>query len=119
MTTERQLFGLALGKVIRGLRKRRELTQVQLGGRVEGSQSAISRIELGAILPDAYDYWLIATALGMSVGQLDGYAWKTLKQAERIGLESSTAKAISDRPGRPGLSELLSLAAEAALIEKE
>ena len=61
-----------LGTRLRGLRKARGLTMVQLAGLVEVSQSAVSQWESGREQPARENVVRLARALGTSVGALLG-----------------------------------------------
>lgn len=67
---EQQAYAVVLGKVVAFLRQRREWTQGHLAQMVGVQQSAISRIESGAMLPDAFTFRRIADAFDMAADTL-------------------------------------------------
>src|SRR5439155_8073625 len=95
---ESQVFGYALGQVVGRLRQQRGWTQVGLADRAGISQPMISRIE-GGKRPDAYVYGRLASALDLTVQQLDHYAQeavaKTKQAAEAVSKPKSWQEALA------------------------
>lgn len=69
MATDIQTFKTKLGQRIRELRAHRGLTQMELGALIDKDFQAISRMEKGRVNPSAYQVYVIAEALGVSVGE--------------------------------------------------
>lgn len=66
--SERRRYGVVLGEVLRILRERTGFSQTDLvrGTKVNVSQATISRFELGTSLPNLWELWCLAKALGVS-----------------------------------------------------
>ncbi len=63
MPTERDLYQLALGKVVSELRKAQGMDQQELAAKVGISQPTLSRIERGLVMPDHWTFRQLARAL--------------------------------------------------------
>lgn len=69
MATDIQTFKTKLGQRIRELREHRGLTQMELGALIDKDFQAISRMEKGRVNPSAYQVYVLAGALGVSIGE--------------------------------------------------
>lgn len=76
--TDQQLFDLALGAVVKHVRKRKKLTQEALGKRVGMAQSTIARIERGSLRLAAGDLKALGRALGWNAERL----WSIVHRVE-------------------------------------
>lgn len=61
--SERQIFAITFGQMLRGLRETGKLTQADLAKRARLSQSALSRFEKGQSIPDVWQLGGLGAAL--------------------------------------------------------
>lgn len=69
MATDIQTFKTKLGQRIRVLREHRGLTQMELGALIDKDFQAISRMEKGRVNPSAYQIYVLAEALDVSIAE--------------------------------------------------
>ncbi len=70
LSDDRDAYLAVVGQVLHHLRKRQRLTQGELAGAADISQSALSRFETGQTLPDLFELRGLAQALGTTPGDL-------------------------------------------------
>ena len=91
--SEARVYALVAGKVIATLREHRGWNQSQLSRLTGITQSTLSRIERGQVLPDIYMFRVTARAFGLTVGQLSKQielAFIRTEQAARQAAPQST-----------------------------
>jgi len=91
---ENDAYGIVLGVVVQRLRKRHGYTQVELAERAGITQSRLSRIERGSIVPDQYTMRRIGAAFDMSVQELSDKVERAYSATR-----DSTTGLVGDRPG--------------------
>lgn len=74
MATDIQTFKTKLGQRIRAFREHRGLTQMELGALIGKDFQAVSRMEKGRVNPSAYQIYVLAEALDVSVGEFFDFA---------------------------------------------
>ncbi len=124
---EAQVFALVLGQIVATLRERRDWTQAGLAGRVGVSQSVISRWERGTLIPDAYDFGVLAGLFGMTGDRLHAHIRDTEETTHHvIDAVTKTSTPTKDEAWRlaisiAGLEGLRGLAvyAVAVVLSKE
>jgi len=89
-------FNLALGKVIVHLRKSQGLSQTAFAEKIGTTQSTLSRIELGTVVPDAVVFRAIAREAGMAPDELYEAVDGTLAKAKTL------AEAANQKVARSG-----------------
>lgn len=70
---EQDAYAVVLGKVVAYLRQRNDWTQGQLAKLIGAQQSAVSRIENGATLPDSFTFRRLAEAFSMTTNDLQNH----------------------------------------------
>lgn len=70
MAEDLNSFKTKLGKKIKKLRDDKNMTQLELGARIDKDFQAISRIEKGRINPSAYVIKQIASALEVTMNEI-------------------------------------------------
>lgn len=70
MADDLNSFKTKLGKKIKKLRDDKQMTQLELGARIDKDFQAISRIEKGRINPSAYVIKQIASALEVTMNEI-------------------------------------------------
>lgn len=101
----RLAYAAVAGRVLRCLREGRALSQAELASRADLSTSSLSRFETGQSLPDMYEVYHIALALGVTPSKIHdlaevalggavqlrrrispGRSWRGVSRAELAGL---------------------------------
>ena len=129
MKPDQKVYALVMGKVVRTLRTRASLTQIELADRCGVAQATISRIERGTLIPDAMLTGRLADALGVPLSDLHAYVEEGVERTRHaaegaMGPESApqgqpwwaTPLAVA---GIAGLAGLAMFAVAAALQEDE
>ena len=94
----RSATAIELGKRVREQRRRRGLTQSELGHPL--SRGDVSALESGATLPSLGAVWLLSQRLGVTVGELIDGANRTEPESYTVVNEPHTENANSGRSQR-------------------
>lgn len=127
-TRESDVYALVLGKIVVSLRERKGWNQHQLAAAAGLTQSTISRIERGQVLPDAFAFTRLAQALDHTPGQLHGLIDQAMQRARRTAAAGGARHLEDDVPwwqaalgavGMVALAGLVTFAVAAAIEELE
>ncbi|WP_258262847.1 helix-turn-helix domain-containing protein [Rossellomorea sp. SC111] len=77
--TERELYGLYLGILLRKRRDEMGYTQAELEEKAQLARTTISKIERNDRIPESYTLSKIAIALGISVDRLNEEVWENVR----------------------------------------
>lgn len=80
---DHDLHRIALGEIIRQLREREGLVQLELADKLDVAQPTISRIEYGDAGTTAYMLGQIATTFGLTTGRLHDLTARVLEATKR------------------------------------
>jgi transcriptional regulator with XRE-family HTH domain len=76
--TERELYGLYLGIILRKRRAEVGYTQAELEEKAQLARTTISKIERNDRIPESYTLSKIAIALGISVDRVNKEVWENV-----------------------------------------
>lgn len=78
--TEREIYGLYLGLLLRTRRDEMGYTQAELEEKAQLARTTISKIERNDRIPESYTLSKIAIALGISVDRLNEEVWENVRK---------------------------------------
>jgi len=84
-----QMYSMVLGRVVAYLRQQHGWNQGELAERVHSTQSTISRVERGEVLPDALLFRELAMAFDMTSDGLHDKVDEATKRAEAMAKVAS------------------------------
>jgi transcriptional regulator with XRE-family HTH domain len=92
-----QMYSMVLGRVVAYLRQQRGWNQGELADRVHSTQSTLSRVERGEVLPDALLFRELAEAFGMTADGLHEKVDAATQKAEAMAKIASPS--VSKKKG--------------------
>ena len=123
---ESAVYAIVLGRLLATMRERRNWKQEHVAGLTSLTQSAISRIERGTSMPDAYAFRRLAEAFGMTAPELNSAVEAAMARSEQACRSTihppkgaqwwETALKVA---GVIGLTGLIAFAVAAALEEDD